>query len=47
MMDEYVSKRAVDSWFSIRWKALAAVLGAFGGVAVIAASVLELVRAAA
>ena len=44
MMDEYSRQRAVDSWISARWKVVVVGLGALSAIAVLAASVVQLVQ---
>lgn len=44
LIDEHETSRYVDAWFASRWKIAGAMLGAIGGIAVIAASILQLVK---
>jgi len=42
MMSEYVQRRAVDAWFSVRWKKAVIFVGAISATAVIVSSIVSL-----
>lgn len=45
MIEEYQSDRAVDAWFSAKWKAGLLIVSGVGGVAVLTASLIQIAQA--
>lgn len=44
MIDDYEQRRLIDSWFTKRWRATAALVGVAAAASVVVAAILQLVH---
>lgn len=44
MIDDHEQSRLVDRWFAVRWRFLAGTLAALSGIAILLASIIQLLH---